>query len=177
MQLSCYSICILIWFSAAKDFFTVTLGSWKINRWSLSNFSFNCSQEDWGQSWNRHKDSILDYSVVNQGCPCQAAKGNNMTLVPVNKLAQFQATADCFCAPLPQVEWSFVSVVLKMRNLPLIIWRLLGIFRLPNTVSIENSCFVATSWTCIVAFLCASALEQLISFSFLNALGILCLLV
>lgn len=139
----------------------------------LEQFFFNCSQEDWGQSWNRHKDSILDYSVVNQGCPCQAAKGNSMTLVPVTNCCTVPSYSGLLLRSSSTGERSFVFAGLRMRNSPLRMWCLPGVFRLPNAVSTENSCLVATLWTCIVAFLCASALEQLISFSSLHPLWIL----
>lgn len=124
----------------------------------LEQFFFNCSQEDWGQSWNRHKDSILDYSAVTQGCPCPAAKGSNN--VSTSKPAHFQAPRHCFCAPFTQVQWSFVCAMLKVGNSPLSICSA-SCFRLPSVISIENSCLWCYE---LVTFLCrASALQQLIS--------------
>lgn len=123
----------------------------------LEEFFFNCSQEDWGQSWNRHKDNILDCSVVTQGCPYQAAKGSNG--FSTSKPVQFQAPGDCFCAPFPQAQWGFVCAMLKVGNSPLRICSA-SCFRLPNIISIENSCLCCYE---LVAILCASALQQLIS--------------
>lgn len=135
------------WLSAC-----LTWGSWKLID-KLEQFFFNCSQEDWDQSWNRRKDSILDCSVVTQGCPCQAAKGSN-GFSPI-KSVQLQASGDCFCAPFPQVQWSFVCAMLKVGNSPLRICSA-SCFRLTNVICIENSCLCCYT---LAAFLCASALQ------------------
>lgn len=140
----------------------------------LEQFFFNCSQEDWGQSWNRHKDSSLGYSVVNQGCPCQAAKGNSMTLVPVNKLlhsSKLQWIAFVFVFQ----GWNGVLYLLCLR------W---GIYQWGSGVCLVFSgCLLQLALSIHAqlqlyehgAFLCASARKQL-TFSSLQALGILCLL-